>query len=448
VSDDQLLNRDRQGADLKDERGFQLEIIVKYSLVLIAFVIFFWAIYHASAFLIPLSFAAILAMMLVPISKKLESWGWNRLWSSFTSVLLLIIVISGLVVLLSARASNFASQFSTIRQQVMDKYQSIRQTVQEQWHISLPTPGEFLSDESPSSPSSQGASGANQEQTSIATERDSEAAASNRPADTREPSSVMPSQINTANADEPDISASWLSSIASPIAQWLSSLLSTFGDIILALVYTFTLLYYRNKFRQFLLRVTPAEEHVTVARMINDTSGVARKYLWGRFILIFVLAVLYGVGFLVIGLQHAIFLALMASVFTFLPYIGPFIGIAFPVLVALASPNPLTPLLGVLVIYVVAQFVESYILEPVIVGAEVDINPFFTIVAVVAGGLMWGVSGMILGIPILGIARIVFDNIEPLRPYAFLLGEEKTARQPSTLTQKLKGLFQLKDDPS
>jgi len=424
---------------LKDEKGYQLEIIVKYSLILIAFVISFWAIYHASAFLIPLSFAAILAMMLVPISRKLENWGWNRLWSSFTSVLLLIIVISGLVFLLSTRASDFASQFSTIRQQVMEKYQAMRQTVQEQWNISLPTPGEFLSDESPSS---QGASGANQEQTSVTTERDSEAAASNRPTDTRKPSPVIPSQINTANADESDISASWLSSIASPVAQWLSSLMSTFGDIILALVYTFTLLYYRNKFRQFLLRVTPAEEHVTVARMINDTSGVARKYLWGRFILILVLAVLYGVGFMVIGLQHAIFLALTASLFTFLPYIGPFIGIAFPVLVAIASPNPLTPLLGVLVIYVVAQFVESYILEPVIVGAEVDINPFFTIVAVVAGGLMWGVSGMILGIPILGIVRIVLDNSEPLRPYAFLLGEEKKERKSSILTQKLKGIFQ------
>jgi predicted PurR-regulated permease PerM len=442
VSDDQPLNRDRQGTILKDEKGYQLEIIVKYSLILIAFVIFFWAIYHASAFLIPLSFAAILAMMLVPISRKLENWGWNRLWSSFTSVLLLIIVIGGLVFLLSARASNFASQFSTIRQQVMEKYQAMRQTVQEQWHLSLPTLGEFLNDEAPSSPSPQDASGADQEQTSITTERDSEAAASNRPTDTRDRSSVRPSQVNTANSDESDISASWLSSIANPIAQWLSTLMSTFGDIILALVYTFTLLYYRNKFRQFLLRVTPAEAHVTVARIIHDTSGVARKYLWGRFILILVLAVLYGVGFMVIGLQHAIFLALTASLFTFVPYIGPFIGIAFPVLVAIASPNPLTPLLGVLVIYVVAQFVESYILEPVIVGAEVDINPFFTIVAVVAGGLMWGVSGMILGIPILGIVRIVLDNSEPLRPYAFLLGEEKKERKSSILTQKLKGIFQ------
>jgi predicted PurR-regulated permease PerM len=55
---------------------------------------------------------------------------------------------------------------------------------------------------------------------------------------------------------------------------------------------------------------------------------------------------------------------------------------------------------------------------------------------------MWGVSGMILGIPILGIVRIVLDNIEPLHPYAFLLGEEKKERKSSTLTLKLKGLFQ------
>jgi predicted PurR-regulated permease PerM len=110
--------------------------------------------------------------------------------------------------------------------------------------------------------------------------------------------------------------------------------------------------------------------------------------------------------------------------------------------VALASEHAVTPLLGVAAVYLVAQFVESYILEPIIVGAEVDINPFFTILAVVAGGLLWGVSGMILGIPILGIVRIILDNIEPLRPYAFLLGEEQKESTSSKLAKKIKSLLQ------
>jgi predicted PurR-regulated permease PerM len=419
----------------------RLETIVKYSLVIIVLVVLFWAIYQARAFLIPLTCAAILAMMLIPAARRLESWGWNRLWSSLTSVLILIIVVGGLVFLLSARASDFASHFSTIRQQVMEKYQAMRQAVQEQWRISLPALGEFLSDESPSSPPSQDASAASQDQSPATTDHISGAAASNRPTGFLDTRSAHRPSFSPSNRGGADISASWLSSIAGPVAQWLSSLMATFGDILLALVYIFSLLYYRDKFREFLLRVTPAEEHSRVTRIIDDTSGVARKYLWGRFILILILAVLYGIGFMMIGLKHALFLALTAAIFTFVPYIGPFIGIAFPVLVALASQHVLTSLLGVLVVYLAAQFVESYILEPIIVGAEVDINPFFTIVAVVVGGLMWGVLGMIVGIPILGITRIILDHIEPLRPYAFLLGEEQKDSKPSKLAKKIKGFF-------
>ena len=208
--------------------------------------------------------------------------------------------------------------------------------------------------------------------------------------------------------------------------------MDAFGDTLLALVYIFCLLHYRDKFWEFLLRLFPTEEHTKVARIVNATSDVARKYLWGRLILIFILAVLYGIGFVIIGLQNALFLALIAAIFTFVPYIGPLIGFVFPLLVALASQNVLTLVLGVLAVYLVAQFVESYILEPMIVGSEVNLNPFFTILAIVVGGLMWGVPGMILGIPILGIVRIILENIEPLRPYAFLLGEQQESSKISS----------------
>ena len=425
MSQDQIVDEKSQGDILKDKKRFQLETIVKYSLILIAIVVFFWAVYHARVFLIPLTFGVFFAMLLDPISSRLEKWGWNRLWSSFVSVIMLVVFSGTLVFFLSTKSGDFASYFSTIHQKITKKYQSMRQAIEEQWKVSLPSVGDFLSDKSPSSSPAQEATEKNQKPTSTKAEGKSDIAASRERMEPNTPKLAMDAQVGSTQSTESDISASSLSSIGSSIMRWFSSLMSTFGDIVLALVYTFLLLCYREKFRQFLLRVTPGEEHSTVNRIIDDTSGVARKYLWGRFILIVVLAILYGVGFMAIGLKQALFLALTAAVFTFLPYIGPFIGIAFPVLVALASDNVVTPLIGVLVIYVVAQFVESYILGPMIVGAEVDINPFFTIVAVVVGGLMWGVSGMILGIPILGIARIILDNIEPLRPYAFLLGEER-----------------------
>jgi AI-2E family transporter len=123
---------------------------------------------------------------------------------------------------------------------------------------------------------------------------------------------------------------------------------------------------------------------------------------------------MYGVGFLLIGLQHAVFLAVFTAIFSLIPCIGNLIGILLPILVALVNQGSMTIVLGVLAVFAVAQLFESYILEPLLVGSEVNLNPFFTILAVVAGGLLWGISGLILAIPITGVARIIFAHIGPL----------------------------------
>ncbi|MEJ7671601.1 MAG: AI-2E family transporter [Chitinophagaceae bacterium] len=82
-------------------------------------------------------------------------------------------------------------------------------------------------------------------------------------------------------------------------------------------------------------------------------------------------------------------------------------------------------LIGVLITYAVVQFIQTYILEPLVVGAEVNINPLFTIIAIVLGELIWGIPGMVLAIPLTGIFKIICDNVEPLKPYGFLIGKEK-----------------------
>ncbi len=78
--------------------------------------------------------------------------------------------------------------------------------------------------------------------------------------------------------------------------------------------------------------------------------------------------------------------------------------------------------IGVVFVFLITQFIENYFLEPYIVGAEVNIHPFFTIVVIIAGELIWGISGMILAIPLLAILKIIMENIEPLKPYAYLIG--------------------------
>ncbi len=64
-------------------------------------------------------------------------------------------------------------------------------------------------------------------------------------------------------------------------------------------------------------------------------------------------------------------------------------------------------IMGILITYALVQFIQSYIIEPLVVGSEVNINPLFTIIAIVLGEAVWGVPGLILAIPLLGIFKII-----------------------------------------
>jgi predicted PurR-regulated permease PerM len=81
-------------------------------------------------------------------------------------------------------------------------------------------------------------------------------------------------------------------------------------------------------------------------------------------------------------------------------------------------------ILGILGTIAVAQLLESYILTPLIVGDEVDINPLTTIVAVIGFTVMWGPVGAIVAIPIVAILRVICQHVEGLEDYAYLLGQD------------------------
>jgi predicted PurR-regulated permease PerM len=121
------------------------------------------------------------------------------------------------------------------------------------------------------------------------------------------------------------------------------------------------------------------------------------------------------------------------------PFVGNLIGNILTVVVSLAQGGDMNLVIGILVTYGLVQFIQSYILEPLVVGSEVSIHPVFTIIGIVAGEFIWGIAGMILAIPILGITKIVCDHVEPLKPFGFLIGEEK--KKHSSMIDKVKGWF-------
>ncbi len=126
-----------------------------------------------------------------------------------------------------------------------------------------------------------------------------------------------------------------------------------------------------------------------------------------------------------------------------MPFVGNLTGTGPTVLMVLTQGGSSGMLIGVVATYLLIQFGQTYVLEPLVVGAEVNINPFFTILAIVAGELVWGIPGVIVALPLTGILKIVFDHILRLQPYGYLIGEDKKPDNGGMM-DKRKALFKKK----
>jgi predicted PurR-regulated permease PerM len=213
-------------------------------------------------------------------------------------------------------------------------------------------------------------------------------------------------------------------------------------DLILTLVYIFLFLYFRGHIRNFIYKIVPANERGNTRTILADAAKVAQQYLTGLASMIVILWIMYSIGFSIVGVKNAVFFAILCGLLEIVPFVGNITGTTITVLMTIAQGGDTRMVAGVIITYGIVQFIQTYILEPLVVGSEVNINPLFTIMVLVLGELLWGIPGMILAIPLLGIAKIVFDHVEPLKPYGYLIGQEK--KKSTGLLDKLRKIFRKK----
>jgi predicted PurR-regulated permease PerM len=186
-------------------------------------------------------------------------------------------------------------------------------------------------------------------------------------------------------------------------------------------------MYYRDKFKKSVLRFVPPENRGTTKKILDEAGKVSQQYLFGRFILILVLMVLYSAGLAILGIKQAILISFIAALLSLIPYVGNLIGYGIALLMGtLTSSGGMGTIIGVSAVFGLAQFVESYILEPFIVGQKVNLDPTLTIVGVVLMGMVWGLAGMVVAIPLLGIVKVISDHVPALHPVGYTLGTEGT----------------------
>ena len=333
--------------------------------------------YYARTFLIPIAFAGIISMLLVPLSRRLERRGLSRGFSALVCLLVFILSVSGIIALLVWQISDLAKDFSQLEQKLTQAIEQLKVFFNQ--------------------------------------------------------------KLGIPHAEQEKIIQQQQQSGQGGASKMVSGVMGVFVDIILVLVYTFLFIYFRTHLRTFVMKLTPADEHEKTNKIINDCGQVAHKYLTGMFMMIVLLWILYGIGFSVAGVPNAVFFAVLCGVLEIVPFVGNLTGSGITFIMAL-SQGGTSVAIGVAITYALVQFIQTYIIEPLVVGGEVNINPLFTILVLILGEELWGIPGMVLAIPLLGITKIVFDNVEALKPYGFLIGEEKK-KSSGKLIDKIIGWF-------
>jgi predicted PurR-regulated permease PerM len=348
--------------------------------LLLLFILSAIILYFSQSVLIPLTFGGVLAMLLLPMSRWLENKGLHRGVSSAVSLVFFALMVIGLVLLLHWQIGDLLKDFSKLQDQLSNLLDQVKDYVRSQFGIT------------------------NRQQQQILKEQQS----------------------------------GGMEKAAGMAIGTLISTLSLMVSAVLVLVYVFLFLYFRSHFKNFVVRLVSVENKPVAEKIMNLASQVTQKYLTGLGIMIVMLWVMYGIGFSIVGIKNAIFFAILCGILEIIPFAGNITGTSITVLIVFAQGGSIDMVAGVLITYAIVQFTQTYLLEPLVVGNQVNLNPLFTIVIIVIGEALWGISGMVLAIPLLGMFKVMCDHIEPLKPYAYLVGNQN-AKEDKSIFKKLFG---------
>lgn len=345
------------------------KILLYGTLGIIGIYFLFLSLIEAKGILAPLLTAGILAMIVLPVSNFMEKKRMNRGFSSLISVFLLFSISVGFMVLISFQIQNFVENWPKIEETMAPKLEQFKSFVYEH-------------------------TGFSEEDLKSSTEGQN--------------------SLLKGNMLSPAKSA----------YEFFTKTIAFLANYLLTFIYIFFLLNYREHLKNFILKLFSSEKKQDVKKVIQKVSKVAQQYLIGKLMLIILLAILYSIGLGFSGVENFILISIISALFTLIPYIGNIIGLTLAMVFGYLTSGEIGVLIGVIITFTVAQFFESYVLEPHIVGDRVNVHPFIVVLAVIIGGAIWGISGMVLAIPVTGILGLIFLNVPVLHPFGYLFSQE------------------------
>ena len=198
---------------------------------------------------------------------------------------------------------------------------------------------------------------------------------------------------------------------------------------VLIILMTYFLLLYRTAFKNFLLAQMNPEGRGRLIQLMDQLQKLTRRYMIGQGLVILILGTLIGAGLWIIGVPYPFFWGFLAGFLEIIPYVGTTIGGLLPFTYMLMVSDTIWQPWAVVFLYIIVQQIEGNFISPNVMGSSIKVNPLFIITGLFLGGYMWGISGMILALPVLAVSKEVFRSFDTLTPLSYLMEDGLSRKQ-------------------
>ncbi len=319
-------------------------------------------LYFGKTLFIPLFFGLLIAIIMHPVCKWLEGKGWRKSMAITVCLLMVTLLFAALLALIVWQLKIFSKDAPAILKKVEDSLQGLQQ-----WMA-----------------------------------------------------------VNFSETDE--IENNWNKKLMTDIGSIAKATLQTTANTLFLLflipVYTALFMYHRKVLVQYLKSITPNQYHHQLDNILHQTIHTYFNYIKGMVLVYIIVGILNSIGLSALGVNNAILFGMLCAIMTIIPYVGIFVSALLPISMVWIQTGNIWYPVGVIAIFSFVQYLEANVIFPKVVGTQLNVSTLAMLVAIIAGGIIWGVAGMVLFIPFVAILKIVSDNVDEWKPLNLLLGRK------------------------
>lgn len=321
-------------------------------------------LYFGRDIFIPISFSLLISFVLYPVCAWLERKGLGRLTSIMIGISLLLVAGLLLLALLVYQITSFAEELPALQEKFSSSLKELRGMLAEVFDISWERQQSWI-----------------------------------RGLTDQSGSGILRVLSNAVSA-------------------------SAFSLVMLLLipVYSVLILYYRRQWIQIVYRIFPRQKKESLEEIISLTINTYYNFIKGMALVYLLVGILNSIGLLALGIPHAILFGFIASVLTFVPYVGIMAGSLLPIAIAWITYDSIWYPIGIVSVFAFVQYLEANVIFPLAVSNRLNVNTLVMLVAIFAGSILWGLAGMILFVPFVGIAKLIADHNPEWKTLSIILG--------------------------